>query len=618
MRNKKSILLKQFIEIGGHQQNPPLTSTNFISYCEKRGIRVTEDDLESYEKEKLLFPLARLKRQAITSMRHYFRNTAGEEVFCYTDDLQPGVNILRTEPEVEYISYDIFKTDPFTTKYLLELVDKEVLYDPLDYPFAEWSSFKDTHKDIHERNTISYYATYDLHQLRTIKKKIHVSVEDNIRDKKIRSFMLLTQNALYPYGTLGGNQITCKGDNDIWNKNIRGLDLDKILQELDLEEVDLLIAYSTFASIAKKVLGVGFGDWMQLWKGISWAKKDKLSGRVRLGIEYLQWALIIKKALEFHFQREILDVDELDVAAENIMQIDVNNPPVARELLRHIRNERYSDNKVNYYHDIYKRRYYLANDFKLDYQPRVTVFVEGKTEIATFPTLFKFLFGIAHESIGIQFINLAGISNFFGKKINIKESNAYKKQFISNFAHLVSYNLSQWQTIPFVIGDNENAIDSLLNKEHCISFADESYSFPHEWRHLWGITNCDSGFKGKDFEMVNFSDDELASAINSVHGSNLTSTEIGIVRALGNGIKQVNIGEGVDIDKVRVGKFLVKLLTEKSQNDDTIFDRPIFQVLDVICKTAVRNYPPTDRVTELKNHEYLLDLLEKTKKTHPS
>ena len=42
----------------------------------------------------------------------------------------------------------------------------------------------------------------------------------------------------------------------------------------------------------------------------------------------------------------------------------------------------------NYFYDRYKRLFYLSNDFKLDYQPRVMVFVEGGTEQKILPEIF--------------------------------------------------------------------------------------------------------------------------------------------------------------------------------------------------------------------------------------
>ncbi len=53
--------LKYYFENQLYVENPPLDMKNFIRYCEKRGIKITEDKLEKFEKEGWFYPLFRVK-----------------------------------------------------------------------------------------------------------------------------------------------------------------------------------------------------------------------------------------------------------------------------------------------------------------------------------------------------------------------------------------------------------------------------------------------------------------------------------------------------------------------------------------------------------------------------
>jgi hypothetical protein len=322
---------------------------------------------------------------------------------------------------------------------------------------------------------------------------------------------------------------------------------------------------------------------------------------------------MLKRIIEEHLKKEILDIDEMsNISADDILKFEPNQMNQYGVLLRATRNKRYSDNEKNYHHDRYKRLFYLANDFGLDYQPRVMVFVEGKTEEIVFPEFFELYVGNKPENLGIEFVNIEGISKFFEQKISIKGSNnKYHKGFINNFNHLVSYNLNKWQLIPLFIGDDENNITFLLNNGVSISFNQNQYPVPKDWQYIWGIANENKPFQGKDFEMANFTDEEIATVLSEKLQKQITAQQVKGKRNAGEGIKQIDID--VEKHKIEIEKKLYQNLFDKyeKERDKSVFERPIFKAIDKITNLAVLNRPPVDREIEIENKEYIEKELKK-------
>ena len=82
---------------------------------------------------------------------------------------------------------------------------------------------------------------------------------------------------------------------------------------------------------------------IQLWKNISWSKKDDCIGNTRLGVEFLQWAMMLKRCIEDYLGREIFDVDEVDGDWEKVR--DVIPSTINDRSLRGVRNDRSLDRK---------------------------------------------------------------------------------------------------------------------------------------------------------------------------------------------------------------------------------------------------------------------------------
>ncbi|MCG2811136.1 MAG: hypothetical protein L6428_06735 [Candidatus Aminicenantes bacterium] len=690
MKDENSFL-HDFIKGEMYLQNPPMEMDEFIKYCEKLGVKTSKNELEFYEKEKLLFPIFRIERTIQESEWIKINiEGKGESWKQACDGLKDGETEIERCKKKYYPSYDFSEGDK---DLLLSYFEEGYLFDPALKAFQDWTNFLGEELEDCGQKIVSYYSSFQIFWLERIKEiseirfshnltcfnvgdcnlsaengRIFLSANLNlnieISDKegiplsggeiyrpldhqeayinwfknklnwenkkkkllneyegfnKILKFLLSVQSIYFPYARSGRESILVAGDLKKWLELKRNIDFKSMFKISDSKIEDVAKWYRKISKESKKLLGIKEDDWIQLWKSIALSKKDKLEGLVRLGLEYLQWALMLKKIIGDYSGEKIWDIDEIDdFSDDGIIQFDPLKMTHLGRSRREYRNERYSDETKNYYNDRYKRLFYLANDFGLDYQPRILIFLEGQTEEIILPKFFNMIYRNSPENFGVEFININSISNFFGQKISIKNANGkYRKGFINNFKHLISYNLEKWQMIPFFVGDAENNILSLLKNEISIAYNGNQYPFPGEWQYLWGITNNNNPFFGKDFEMANFNDEEIAASISTVLNKEILPTEIKKNREIGHGIKQ--LGKEVDKQKILINTKLAENLfnqCEKGKNKE-ISERPVFKVINIIRKLASLNHPPVNRKIELKNIKYFEGILKKREESMP-
>jgi hypothetical protein len=547
--------LRKYIEGEHYLQNIPLKVNDFIKLAKKRGIFVDEKTLESLEKQELLIPFMRIKRPIGEEKRVRFKKD-GKTYYRKKDQgLKKGEELLE-EFTVKFYSSNGFSEhdNELLKSWLLE----ELLYDPSEVGYEDWETFIGEELGHEKQRTITFYSNFQIYWLEVLLKGLTLQIdllqeqpiikvtqsvqtgrhftrgnysiktlEDmsdkldklskdsnwkdlfNLKDKKAElvnqrmvfdkflRFLLLTQSAYYPYARSGGKTIQIHGDDKKWKKQKRSIDINKILEFTDLTINDLLYWYKVFTEKATDILSGERSDWFQLWKNITWSKKDKLEGPVRLGIDYIQWAVMLKGVIEDYIDREIPDIDELtSYSHEDILKIELDrwngrfNPRHYRnirnfdmssedykklnDILNQIQNDEdkteieksftkyqelgfyidwdkkgiYFDNNktgsIDFWKNKYKRLYYLSNSFGIDYQPRMTVFVEGSTEEVVFPKVLNWYYA-KPEELGIDFINIRGIDKWFGGILKDRDLNTrkYVAKAISNFNALITYNLTR-------------------------------------------------------------------------------------------------------------------------------------------------------------------------------
>jgi hypothetical protein len=407
---------------------------------------------------------------------------------------------------------------------------------------------------------------------------------------------------------------------------------------------------------------------------------------------------MLKRAIEEYLVREIPDIDEIiNFGPEDILTVKTNSWNCQQHSLRSIRNGRLIDidledekalnsifkkivksvvNKIeieeefskfkkmgfyidwqekiicfnekelnvkNFYHDKYKRLFYLSNSFRLDYQPRVIVFVEGKTEEEILPKIFKWYYGKMPDSLGIEFIDFKGVDQLLSTSKSAEElrellnniqeetrqkvisdenrSKLYKlikkinkvNIVISNWTSFLSYNLEKWQIIPFFLSDNEGNVKHFLEAEAPIRFKGKNYNIPQEWRFLWGVDNHNIPFIGDNFELANFNDHEIATTINEILESDIEDEEVQELRISERGINVLD--PGVEEKKIEINKKLFSnmVINYKKDKDDSLLKRPIFNVINKIYNLAAMGTfaSPGDRRVELMNINYIEKILSK-------
>lgn len=565
-------------------QNPPMNMKNFINFCKKRGIKIDKSNLEDLEKKKLFYPIFRVSN---------IYNPISEQFVA---------------PSFSGRSHD----------ELISYLNSGNIYIPQDNEFIEFEKFKDS--ETSSLKIYSYYSNFQIWPLiKILKDEKRGSYLNSNFDNLVN---LLTAVQIYaPYGRSNLRRINLKTEKNYFYQKLEEFDLDEVLNLINLDSDDLYKAYAVICSKLKGLLGSD--DLIQLWKNISWSKKDNCIGHTRLGVEYLQWAMMLKRCIEDYLHHEIFDVDEVNGDWEKVRDELPSNETGRTQ--RGVRNDRYT-NRLNDEYEFRlnrKKLYYLANSLTLDYHPRVNIFVEGDTEEVMIPKFFE-LYGYNFWDSGFEIVNIEGITKYYSGNIEFQKSDEkIDKIIINNFRNLIMFNLNLWQVIPFFIGDNENDIGKKLKEgiifdkksliqqftnssfrkvenEIIEEYGDVNDAMIEEWVHIWKY----------DFELDNFKSSELQVAINDVCRTDYSLEDIQkIYDACENGEKVgINsLGKRIKRNKIAINEKALENLVNyyEETNDEGIFERPIFKVIEKLFDIYDNNHQPVNTNHALKNREEL-------------
>lgn len=579
-----SKFLRYYFEKDLYLQNPPMNMKNFINFCKKRGIKIDKSNLEDLEKKKLFFPIFRVSN---------IYNPISEQFVA---------------PSFSGRSHD----------ELISYLNSGNIYIPQDNEFIEFEKFKDS--ETSSLKIYSYYSNFQIWPLiKILKDEKRGSYLNSNFDNLVN---LLTAVQIYaPYGRSNLRRINLKTEKNYFYQKLEEFDLDEVLNLINLDSDDL---YKAYAVICSKLRGLlGSDDLIQLWKNISWSKKDNCIGHTRLGVEYLQWAMMLKRCIEDYLHHEIFDVDEVNGDWEKVRDELPSNETGRTQ--RGVRNDRYT-NRLNDEYEFRlnrKKLYYLANSLTLDYHPRVNIFVEGDTEEVMIPKFFE-LYGYNFWDSGFEIVNIEGITKYYSGNIEFQKSDEkIDKIIINNFRNLIMFNLNLWQVIPFFIGDNENDIGKKLKEgiifdkksliqqftnssfrkvenEIIEEYGDVNDAMIEEWVHIWKY----------DFELDNFKSSELQVAINDVCRTDYSLEDIQkIYDACENGEKVgINsLGKRIKRNKIAINEKALENLVNyyEETNDEGIFERPIFKVIEKLFDIYDNNHQPVNTNHALKNREEL-------------
>lgn len=614
-------LLDYYFDNELYLQYFPLKTTDFIKFCNQRGMKINKNFLEELEKKKQFYPIFRINADYSITFK----------------DVEKRVNQYPEDFEYKY-SRPSYGSPQF---FLESHNKKQKIFFPKNFKFVPYSEFKDN--KLNQCKVYSYYSAYQIYHLEKIINKEVVN-KSNI-DKMVD--LLISIQIYSPFGRSNMKQIFVKGEYNVWRKHFNNFNIYDVFQLLDIDDDFLIFCYRSICLNLKRLLGSN--DAIQLWKNIKWNEKDKCIGQTRLGIEYLHWAMMLKRCIEDYYKREIYDVDELQYISAEKIKSDIPMDEKGRNI-RGYRNKKFI-NEINGKYEFNlnrKKLFFLANKLTLDYHPRVLIFVEGTTEEVLIPKFFDEFYG-NFEDTGFEIVNIKGINRFFSSDLN--RNSRHEKLIISNFKNLIGFNLNKWQTIPFFIGDDEGGIvDKLkngkvfdltdtfyliygvsineykqvfkytftefwnsllycqqdLNSDENKKFASELYdktesenSMIDEWIYIWN----------QDFELDNFTSEELAEAINSECDLNISVEDINSLKSYNDSHDdKKSINKLVDDDtiknkKVQINKRAFEILVENYHElgENYIKQRPIFDVIDKLFELRYFNDSSKNTLHSISN-----------------
>lgn len=584
--------LNRYIDEELYIQNRPLSEARFIEYCVELGFSARE----------------------------------------IKDNMPPALLVFKKDERVQEFLCKSFGNIMDIRSPLKKLDLEKNINSPM---------FDDT--QVKDAKGTKYYSPFQFILVDRLTRNLNIDQADTINFLKLTVYL---QNVYIPFFRSGGKDITLEGDDLRWTDRRRNINFAEVLEKSGVDEQFLLKWYKNLVELGSPLLGgkkSQGSDWLELWKNISWSKKNALRGEIRRGVEYIQWALMFKTIIQDYAEQEILDIDEIsNIAAEDILKFEPSKMDQKGILLRASRNHFFTDpaSGINYYHDKYRRLNYLANSFGLEYQPKVILFVEGDSEEKLLPKIFEWYRGLP-GFFGVQIVNLEGVDSLRSthdsavelrrlinelhqslrtevvRKADTRKLNRLIQKLkkvdivLSNWESFINFNLEKWQAIPFFLADNEGRLQTILQESKILKFENERYDVPREWQYLWGIANENNPLVGNSFELANFNNDEICAAILDVYGTNVSLQEIEDLRIEGEALGKIteklnNSSPSSKHNKMEVTERLVSNLLEEYKNEEPPA-RPIFEAIDKILRIASLNHAPTTTLNEMDNRKAILE-----------
>lgn len=310
-----------------------------------------------------------------------------------------------------------------------------------------------------------------------------------------------------------------------------------------------------FESVCQKA---AFADplfrWYPLTQFVSSKQRENLRGAA-LGGDILRQAALILRALH-----QDLFSEELPPPEEAVGQV-INHVP---ELAARANVRRHLE--------------LVVNQYNLNPQPKLVLLVEGASEVHMIDRLLPAYFGLHAGGLAIEVVDLHGVPNATGGK----------KDGYGAVLLLVDY-LHHHQTLTFIILDNEAKASELKRRASVRKslFGARSFVTRPEYIQVWK----------RSLEFDNFSDAELASAMNELAGSigSFRREQIAGCRseknpnaALGNLFAHQC---GRDIDKLALADLLVAQMLS-SDSPRRLENRPLVKTLRRVVNLAARNPLP--------------------------
>ena len=531
---------------------PLLDTERFVRFCRDRGLDVDRDRLLRLERLGLFAPIFRVraprgKQQSFLIPIRDGKNWFDKGWAWDTTRIPFEHNIPPDKTTSQQGYYSIFQID-----WLHHVLSMMTLHVHMDSYLVEKKSKKGRgeqgihlwskrFREVQEMSRIHAYRPSIALLCQYISNRYYPNAVGDQRTVRASS------------GDYWDRWLTVADRSWTWNDEVRGWDPRKAEALFELTPEKLKHAYRTLAGTQQFMDPIA--NWYPLVQFVSLNKRRKLKGTALQAETLREGALMLRQLYLDLYCEELPPPNEINTTVIVAMpEIEVRK-------------------------DVRKHLEYVVNQYGINPQPKLVLFVEGQSEERIAHRLFEEYFGFPPGRLSIEIVTIRGVDHATGTR----------EDRFRAILRLVDY-LHHHQTFAMVMLDNENNASKL---KHASKTAGSTYGrrarvTRPEYIHVWKTA----------FELDNFSNTELARALSVVaSGRHLfTIAEISVCRAdkyPGAALSRLyKSATQFSLPKLELADALVDILLS-AESRRSPESRPIVKVLSRAIRLAALNPLPT-------------------------
>ncbi|MCG7853259.1 MAG: hypothetical protein MIO92_12125 [Methanosarcinaceae archaeon] len=568
--------IERFIEEEQFIQCQPLRVDAFISYCEKRGLSISKMQLEYFEKNKLFFPLLRIKKRKYK-----------EKIVRISENEYKHLGVLTPNERFSGELREAYEPIHFDKNLLSILFKKRYITIPKGKRFVPWATYYDS--IIGDESHSTFYSQFQVYWLFKLLQGMKIelappgtdhiskkskylrdieryfrSIKRNYKEAvdyyyRITELAISLQNRYLPYTKSDQRSIIVSNpiifSDWSWHDYKKTWNPEKTRKALNIDPEYLKDHYNRIYLDASNLDPLA--DWDQIVQFIAYEKKQRLKSHALLAQDFYAMALMVKMFYE-------------DSTKESMPDFRIG----ANWKVRYYGAETLA-NKLEYLE-------HLANEYRVNPRPKLILVVEGDGEFENIPRIAKAM-GMDLNKTSIRLENLQGIDN------------------LRKLPHLIDH-YHDLQTVVYVLLDNENNMRQFRQKILGMksSFGAKRMITKSEYVRLWD----------KNFEFDNFLDLEIAAGMTNQAGAECLFQEQEISKArIGNitlqAIYKNKVGRG--LNKKDLASFLSNIIIEEVETaidqKGLTMKRKIIAEIIKITNIAFSNYFPVRKELWRKNQK---------------
>ena len=531
---------------------PLLQLDKFVTYCTERELEVTAKRLNRFEKIGVFQPIARCIETAETTSKLDVANGPQSDWFdrgllVDTCDLSADYAVPEVGDESSEAFYSIFQID-----HLSVVLTEMTLRVDLDPHVGEEASAPDWNERADE--WIEYAtAIVDSWQTHVFRRALPILCQ-HIANRYYPQTQT-NQRVYYPppRGFPQGEWIFRKARNWDWFEYARSFDPGEVQTRFGLTPAILQHAYETLSGSA--CFCDPLENWANLVEFVAVDQKRRLKGKALRAQSFRDAANMLRRLYKDLYDQELPPIDEIySTVLVYMPELEI------REDVRH-------------------HLEFVVNQYDLNPQPKLVLFVEGESEIVLIKAIFANYFGLHPGISGIEIVNLRGVNNATGSG---------KVDRFQAIFRLIDY-LHHHQTLTFLILDRENQAKTLkiaANRKKSIH-GQNRMAMPANHIELWKVS----------LEFDNFSNTEIATAMTNLAGGRtiFRTADIKAVRKAqnpGKALSDLYKGRtGYGLKKPALADQLASILTDPNTRRIPS-NRPLVKILIRVRQLAARNRFP--------------------------